>query len=104
MRRIDPLSELNRISVPVDIHHYLAKAYALGLVSDGRGSRVQRLFQKGLERVPRRIEVATRIVAEQTLLDERGDLGFMQLNRHAAQPVPPLLAMPAHSKSRSSLS
>ena len=68
------------------------------------GSRVQRLFQKALERVPRRVEVATRIVAEQTLLDERGDLGFMQLNRHAAQPVPPLLAMPAHSKSRSSLS
>jgi len=102
MRRIDPLSELNRISVPVDIHHYFAKA--LGLVADGRGSRVQRLFQKALERVPRRVEVATRIVAEQTLLDERGDLGFMQLNRHAAQPVRPLLAMPARSNSRSSLS
>ena len=74
------------------------------MVADGRGSRVQRPVQKALERVPRRVEVVTSIVAEQTLSDECGDLGFMQLKRHAAQPVQPSLAMPAHSKSRSSLS
>ena len=51
------------------------------MVADGRGSRVQRPVQKALERVPRRVEVVTSIVAEQTLSDECGDLGFMQKSR-----------------------
>ena len=61
---------------------------------------IQRAVQEAIESAQHGSTVVARILLEETLSDERGDLGFPQLNRHASQSVPPPFAMPTHTKSR----